>query len=96
MSSDSQTTCTVVRNGNSEMVTLPATWRKSAGVKAGDKLVVTHTDTNTITFAKADENRSRQIEAFDRLIKHIEDAPVVPWDDDSKESDRTLLENRYV
>lgn len=90
------TSYTVMKSGNSAVVALPSTWRMSANVAIGDKLEVVYQDFETITYRKRDSGRRKQLEAFHRLLSLVDEVPGVPWEDDSKESDRALLDERYV
>lgn len=88
-------TCKVIRSGNSAVVVLPSDWRKKSGVSVGDELVVTTNEDGTISFSKVVDN-SEKIALLKNLRELSLNMPRIPWEDDSKEADRALLEARYV
>lgn len=88
-------TCTVLKSGNSAAVVLPAEWRRRFGVKAGDVLRVSASTDGEITFSVP--RRKSRVESVDSLLGTLEGLPDIPWvGGDSPEDDRELLGRRYA
>ena len=89
-------TCSVIRNGNSAAVVLPAEWRKRFGVQVGDTLTVATPSEGEISFSVQDRKNDAAI-AAQKLLNTIDALPNIPWlRGDSPDDDRELLGQRYV
>ena len=90
------TTCSVIRNGNSAAVVLPAEWRKRFGVQIGDTLTVATPSEGEISFSVQDRENDAAT-AAKQLLNIIDSLPNIPWSmGDSPDDDRELLGQRYV
>lgn len=86
----------VCKNGNSAAVTLPAEWRRQAHVEVGDTVEVYYEYNGPLYIAAKKPQHDTRRQLFAELMKDVEHMPRVPWDDDSSQADRDLLEKRYV
>lgn len=90
------TTCSVIRNGNSAAVVLPSEWRKRFGVQIGDTLSISMPSDGEITFS-VQRNDDDAIAAAEDLLSTIDSLPDIPWlCGDSPDDDRELVSQRYV
>lgn len=86
--------CVVTRNGGSETVVLPASWRKSNHVKSGDILEIDSTVAGQITF-KVPLGKNRA-EAATEFISFIDSLPRKPWAGTGEPADdKRLIGQRY-
>lgn len=86
----------VCKNGNSAAVTLPADWRKKAHVEIGDTVTI-HYEYDGMLYIEAKKRGTKaKARILDELVRNIEKAPSVPWENDTPEADRSLLEERYA
>ncbi len=87
-------TCVVTRNGDSETVELPAAWRKSNHIKAGDVLEVDSSVEGQITFrVPVSANKAK---AARELLALVDSMPGKPWDGTAEPADdKRLIEQRH-
>lgn len=88
--------CKVMRCGNSLVVALPKAWRDLNEVKQGDYLEFDVSDKKAaISFKKAADANDERKAAFESLMAIVDRQPDIPWEDDSRESVRALIGERY-
>lgn len=87
-------TCTVMKNGSSIEVSLPAEWAKANCVKPGDTLEVRTDVEGQITFRKP-YGRIERIENINRLFSAVDSLPKISWEGgDSPADDKRALGER--
>lgn len=87
--------CKVMKCGNSLVVALPKPWRDRNGVHQGDYLEFDSTDDGAISFTKITNEAAKKRAAFDSLMGFVDRQAMTPWVDDSRESLRTTVGERY-
>lgn len=88
--------CKVMKCGNSLVVALPKAWRELNEVKQGDYLEFSASDNEeAISFKKAASTNDEKKAAFKSLMAIVDRQPDIPWEDDSRESVRALIGERY-
>lgn len=88
-------TATVIRNGNSAAIIIPASWRKRYGISIGDRLELDDAIPGKLVLSTPSSND--RLKAVEELNDFIDSLPIIPWErGDSPDDDKELIGERYA
>lgn len=91
-------TASVMKSGNSAVITLPSTFRKRTGIEIGDKVSVEYPDETSMLVKPVETRREEREAAARELFEFAESMRGKSAGSyaDGKEGIRDVLEKRYV